>query len=588
MPKQPKISLYTPNLYELQNSILTLDSRGFCTFEKHTNFVYNPMTFNMNNIPNYSHQFKQDLFHIYFEHVHPFFPVLNRLYVLQSSEALPLSLQWSIMAIALHFTDNQYQNTHMLAATFHNHASLQLDTTPDLLTIQTLLLLYKYQEIITPVGTSLPTIALEYLKQAQTMLPEEQGSPWTTTDEFLCRANWILFITVSLNNTTDERWRDLQCAAPCRPPTISDTEQCDINITYNLIHLIDITLLFSQTLGFVQEKSTLFNAGHPEFAELASNLNVWKSTLPSHIALSLSADPPNLYSAQNHGHDNSKTTSFISYLCLVYDIVDLVISLHQPALVDISKKALCVSYRAHSLTIGDMHSSGYSRLACIQGSRIVCYGLTLAIQAQAHYLRKKQDKCTFEDSKRLHSICSLSFQILSDVMLSPELYMTVQSLYKKIIKKDDATPKKDTFACIQENRSLSQDYVYTTSTQDKPLEQQSSPQQDQQQQPFYLYNPEEDRTWQNYTYQWCPSYYEANNMPITPTLTQEFHPSVTHPSFTPEPITPPTMNMDSYFQPLTSLHHTTESTVAIASPGFSVVSLLPIQNSKSCKNHQLL
>lgn len=585
----------TPVLNQWHNSILSLDSKGFCTFEKHTNFVYNHMTFvsSMNTMPNYSQQFKQDLFHIYFANVHPFFPILDRFYTLQSIDSLPISLQWSIIAVALHFTENQFQDAHLLAATFCYHASIQLDQSSDLFTAQTLLLLYKFHEIITPIGAPISTVAIDYLKQAQHIIQQQQN------DELYCRVNWILFITITLGSAADERWRNLQntITIPTRYPTITEPEQYDkdtFHIISNLVHLSYITVLYSKIVRFVQEKGTLFtNAEHPEFASFASDLNIRKSSLTSHIASSLSADPPHLYSAQNrpidgNTHDASRTTSFTSYFCLIYDILDLLV-----LPVDISKKALYLSYRAHSLTIGDMYNTGRTRLACIQGSRIVSYGLTLAIQAQVHYLHQLRISPTLEDTKKLRSICSLSFQIMEDMKLSSELRAAIRSLHNQTISAERikentpmTTPQENQLGGTQDINY----YFYTMNLQadSKPVEQ-STPQQ----QSYYSYSSTEDgHTTSSSNYQWNQEYsssyhqnYDIGHIPITPTLTQEFQPSFLHPMFSPEPVTPPNTNMDSYFQPHTiSFHYQAEPTITIASPGFSLISL-SVQNSKCCKNY---
>lgn len=362
-----------------------------------------------------------ELFDTYFTHVHPFFPILDRFYITQAlqydSDLLPASFRWSVKAVALYFT----QHTS-LAASYYHQASIQLDqNTPNLLSLQTLFILYKYQELITPVGAPLSAAAVGYLKEIQIMI--QQLKQQTMNDEFLNRAGWILYIIVSMSSTADERWRVLfdKCIAPTRLPSLTESEQYDkgeLNTTCNLIHLVNIAQLYSQTLCLISDQSTLFipaAADRPEFTKLAADLKLRKSRLPLHIAISLTA--------QNH--TASHNSPFTAYICLIYDILDLLICIHQSSLSSIAKKASQIYYRSHSFTAGDI----YSRMASIQGSRIISFGLTLALQAHSYC---RQQNNTLEDIKRYYASYMLSFQIFDDMTLSPQLYTTIQTLRSQI------------------------------------------------------------------------------------------------------------------------------------------------------------
>ena len=455
-------------MYQAQNPFLSMDQRGHCSYEKHDSIIYNHMNLissPTHEIPPYTKQMEQELFDIYFCYVHPFYPILDRYYILQAlkydSESIPNSLKLAVMAISLHFTQHQ-QDSDIIAATYYQHASIQLDHTPCLASLQTLFLLYKFQELIAPVGSSLSTVAVDYLKEIQAMVNQLQqskinneGAVWSAHDEFVCRASWIIFIIITFSNTADDRWRNMLdcCIHRSKFPSLTETEHYDtgeLNIFCNFMHLIKIALLYSQTLSLISDQSSLFvDADHPEFVKLAQGLDVWKSSLPNRIILALTADPPILYSAQNHSiagitQDSSKSGSFTSYICLIHDVLDLIISIHRTSTpefianvqdLDIFKKASQVCYRAHSLTVGDMQTPHFSRLASIQGSRIVSFGLTLALQTQSHIYEKNEEK-SLNDFKKYYSCCSLSFQIFDGMLLSPQLYMAIRTLRAQLDAKE--------------------------------------------------------------------------------------------------------------------------------------------------------
>ncbi|KAI8647754.1 hypothetical protein BD408DRAFT_407769 [Parasitella parasitica] len=457
-------------LYQAQNPFLSMDQKGHCGYEKNDAAVHNNAELaspTIYKLPPCTKQMEQELFDIYFCYVHPFFPILDRYYILQAlkydAESIPTSLKLAVMAVSLHFA-HQQQDADLMAAAYYQHASMQLDHTPSLASLQTLFLLYKFQESITAVGSSLSAAAVDYLKEIQTMISQLQQQAendsgrvvWSTQDEFVCRAGWILFITIALNSTADDRWKNiLDCKDMQRSklPALTETEHYDtgeLNTFCNFMHLIKITLLYSQTLSLISDQSSLFvNADYPEFAKLAQALEVWRSSLPNRIALALFADPPILYSAQNHdvaniAYDSSKSGSFISYICLIHDILDLIISIHHlstsevainPQDSEIFKKASQVCYRAHSFTAGDMQTPHFSRLASIQGGRIVSFGLTLALQAQSHMHQQNED-ISLADAKTYYSSCSLAFQVFDDMLLSPRLYLAIQTLRVQLDAKE--------------------------------------------------------------------------------------------------------------------------------------------------------
>jgi hypothetical protein len=627
-------------MYQVRNPSFSIDQQGHCAYEKYSSAAYNCITSPIHELPPpYAKQFEQELFDIYFTYVHPFYPILDRFYVSRAlqydSDVLPTAFKWAVMAVALHFTQRQDST----AAAYYFHASIQLDHTPSLLSLQTLFLLYKYQELITHVGCPLPNDAVDYLKEAQVMIQQLKQqrsnlSIWTINDEFLNRASWILYIIVSMSSTADKRWKAMfeGCTVPTRFPSLTESEQYDkgeLNTTCNLIHLINISLLYSQTLCLISDQSTLFvSADHSEFTKLATNLEICKSKLPSHIALSLTADPPILYSAQNHAvsHDSSKTASFTAYICLIYDILDLLICIHQccsssiPSdIAHIPKKASQIYYRSHSFTVGDLQEPRFSRMASIQGSRLVSFGLTLALQAYSYYHEQKHTK-TLEDIKRYYGCCTLLFRIFDDMALSSQLYITIQTLRAQIEAKEQVdtsesidssgnsskttTPHEDqqtridySFPRISPQNSAS--YFYAHIHDNSANEQYTSQEENghQQWQDYDSYpNYQPENHWSQHGSQYYQQQkYDHDNIPLTPTFVQEFGRSPS--SLEHDPLTPLSLvDMDSYFHPIPSPNHpqpirTVPIAISVTTAGSSgFINHFPssFQNSKSCKYNKII
>lgn len=579
------------NMYQIKNPFFSIDERGHCSYEKHGYTMCNDMTFasSLYETPPSSKQLEQELFDVYFTFVHPFYPIMDRFYISQAlqfdTNSLPAFLKWAIMAVALHFTHKR-QDSIAMAACYYDHASLQLDHTPSLLSLQALFLLYKYQELNTPVGAPLSVAASGFLKDIQVMIHQLKQqrwdfSIWTISDEFLNRADWILYIVISLSSTADERWKALfeQSTVPACRPSLTDSEQYDkdeLGITCNLIHLINISLLYSKTLCLISDQGTLFvSAGHPEFIQLAADFDVCKSRLPSHIALSLTAEPAIRYSAQNHTvagvlFDSSKTTSFTAYICLIYDILDLLIYIHQCSsstsfsyAAHITKKVYQIYYRVYSFTTSDNQDPHFPRMASIQGNRIVSFSLTLALQAHSYCLQQTTTK-SLEDLKRYYACWMRSFQIFDDMALSPALYMTIQNL-----RAQTETKQQLNFTATPESTAS---YFDTTIQQRKIFDNAS-----QQYHPPHLQEENEHEQWQGHHYQcyepenrdlWNQhgtqgnlwknreqdSHDECYNMPSTPTFVQELDMSPPLPLDL-DPITPPSFpDIDgSYFQSQSSL-----------------------------------
>ncbi|KAG2209839.1 hypothetical protein INT47_001988, partial [Mucor saturninus] len=412
---------------------LSMDAKAHCSYERDNIYAHTTLT-NYGEEPVYSKQSEHEIFDVYFGHFHPFFPLLDKHQILQSLrfDNMPLSLSLAIMAIAsCHFT-----HTDTNAAFYYTKAIDTLDHSPCLSSVQTLFLLYKYGEMVTPVGTPISSLTIGYLKEAQsilaqlpTQLPNQNNSDSARQDEFRSRAQWLIYITLSFGNIADQRWREAldYCIIPTKKPELTEIEHYDkneLNTTCNLIQLANLALIFSPTVCFMADQNTLFatnmNDFLPEFLNYATRLERWKAALPPPIAHSLYTN--HLYTVQ----DGTKSPSFTTYLCLIHDIISLLVTIHQPDRhAHLSRLALAVCYRAHCLTVGDLAPSTFSRVASIQGSRLVTFALTLALQTQSYC---EKNNLSLEAHKNYEACCDLTFQIFDQISLSPQLYMTINAL----------------------------------------------------------------------------------------------------------------------------------------------------------------
>ncbi|KAI9259371.1 hypothetical protein BY458DRAFT_517170 [Sporodiniella umbellata] len=417
--------------YQEQRPHFSVDSQGLCTFEKDISH-YSPMhsTAVASGSLMHSPPLEVELFSTYFAFIHPFYPVLDSYKTLESlktnPDTLPLTLKYSIMALALQFhVPSAADNRELSAAAYYQYAYSRLDLTPSLANIQTLLLMYKYEEMITPVGVPFSVSAIEHLKEAKVMLDHleaETDASWTLHNEFVCRAAWIWYINLSFSNLADPRCKDMLSLAlpPTRLPSLTDTEHYDetsLNITCNFMHLISIAVIYSQTTCYIANNATLFSStDHPTFIQLFSQLQVWLHSLPNQLRL-----PSHLPFAQQVQDDPSKTGAFAVYLGLIHDTLGLLLMLHQRPFQG-SQLALDLVVKASQFTRGDLPHPHFSRFASIQGSRLIVYGLTLGFQALSFNLYQSGLR------EKLDPFTHMALQVLDPIAVSSQLSLAIQAI----------------------------------------------------------------------------------------------------------------------------------------------------------------
>ncbi|KAI8972723.1 hypothetical protein BDB01DRAFT_809000 [Pilobolus umbonatus] len=561
---------------------LSIDSRGCCEYEKDMANVHVLPSNSL--LPSYSRDVELDLFQVYFTYVHPNYPILNKYELLQainySNSNVSNSLRWSIMAIALHiqrmgWTHQYYSHEPQLPNTmdyttslaYYHHAWNHLDHTPSLETAQTLLLLYKYHEIVTPVGTQLSAKAVSLLKNAQSVLSQIQT--WAPDTEYLHRLHWVLFLNLSLSNLPDNRLRLLYsyCATSFPLPVATQMEQYnnDTDTIYHLNDLIKIVLIFSQIIKFISDNASLLYsyhkyAGHPELLELSSQLNQLNQS-------------PHPYSQKDL---NYKQSPVIDYTRLIYSLTDVLITLHISDSKDILVKKLRAYYSAaYAFTFGkDRMQAHLSRQLAIQGNRILSLGLTLLLQ-----IPQLPQYGSHAGIRQLyHDHVSNIFEMFDQLPLSTSLFTEVQNHRNPVIHQKQEVPQEN----IHRNALDYHEYndqlpdcmpvimnnVHTMTPMNTTID----------------HNPSQVHTWSNYSHQnwntsnnilyehnlWdTPSYTSSRTLPLSdssmPSLINNCHDEDT----VTMPLTPTsdihTEKEDSYFhQPAMMSFHSNDPTMLLS------------------------
>lgn len=179
-----------------------------------------------------SSSLEDDLFHLYFERIHPSFPVLS----LDCRHSTPLCLHYAILALSsLHYYDQQQYQPYMtgLSQRYYDKACKYLNShgMNDIVSAQTLLILYKYHETL---GQSHDQLlertrwVLDYVSRA---MDDHQE------DEWLCRLKWIAYLChFGGSDTLTVTWEDPPLI---RLPSLLSSEQHDQDQINTISQLID-------------------------------------------------------------------------------------------------------------------------------------------------------------------------------------------------------------------------------------------------------------------------------------------------------------------------------------------------------------
>jgi hypothetical protein len=174
---------------------------------------------------------EDDLLHLYFERIHSSFPVLS----LDCRHSTPLCLHYAILALSsLHYCSQEHHQPCMtgLSQSYYDKACTYLNShgTNDIVSAQTLLILYKYHETLgQPHGQLLERTrwALDYVSRTR---DDHQD------DEWLCRLRWIAYLCHFGSDTLNVTWE----APPLiRLPCLLSSEQHDQDQINTISQLID-------------------------------------------------------------------------------------------------------------------------------------------------------------------------------------------------------------------------------------------------------------------------------------------------------------------------------------------------------------
>ncbi|KAL0093404.1 hypothetical protein F4703DRAFT_1705388, partial [Phycomyces blakesleeanus] len=349
-------------------------------------------TYQLESNPSSQYSFEHMLVESYFDRVHSSYPILHKSSVLNMSRTdyhtIFPALRYAILAVSCYLESEASRNQDMvkLSAYFYNQSKTRVenDHRINLSVAQTLLLLYKYNEIITPAGTSLPTSAFVFMSRVNIIL-EQLGS--FTNDmssdynKLVCRTHWVFYANLCLSNLAELRWSNMLKKAhhPHILPSVleadfNDPRECQ-EIT-DFVQLLKISVLYSQVQCFMDSPSNepaAWPSGYSNFATFENANSLWVKSLPPHISASFDT-------VTNFDSSEQLTSKspIIFYLHILYNTIQMHSIIN-------SKQDSNTSARLFTLSTQTYHyvSLFYSKenSGILQSNRIVAYALALAFQA---------------------------------------------------------------------------------------------------------------------------------------------------------------------------------------------------------------
>ncbi|CAO3596497.1 unnamed protein product [Absidia cylindrospora] len=202
-----------------------------------------------------------DLLKNYFSQIHPCYPALPKR-ILKYQHDIPFCLRYAIMALSsLYYhqqpiTPTSSSSISTLANDYYNKAwrIIQSRGINDLVSAQTLLLLYKYHETIGEVKTSLLESTQAILGQHQQNISffgsgdDDNGDD---NEEWICRLCWIVYLH-QYNAATTTTWKNPpMIRLPCLLPSEQDDNEQEKTISQFLdsIHVACVYTSAMQNLA---------------------------------------------------------------------------------------------------------------------------------------------------------------------------------------------------------------------------------------------------------------------------------------------------------------------------------------------------
>ncbi|CEP15062.1 hypothetical protein [Parasitella parasitica] len=335
-----------------------------------------------NNIQEPSLQLESKLFDIYFQQVHPAFPVLLKQSVLNihSQDRLLLSktLRYAIMALACHFypkspstpydypykRDVSSDNT-AAASYFYDVARQELEATTftkKLDVVQSLLLLYKHAEITYKDGIRYLEQAQDLISQISSIMPQQQ--------EMINRTRWLLFGIIGLSNLSDPRYNCMykKVDLPVELPQALQEEISDDNSAQQHVNrfaqIANLSVLYSHTVQSLITCSTTHIICLNQFKEIRQH---WHNSLhPVTQSKLLSSDDP-----------DQDVEILILCSAILYDMLYLLLVLHYN-LVKTEWESVETAYRLQRMVHNWVTRPAF--MSTVQCRRMASFALMLSLQ----------------------------------------------------------------------------------------------------------------------------------------------------------------------------------------------------------------
>ncbi|KAI8376996.1 hypothetical protein BD560DRAFT_349198 [Blakeslea trispora] len=339
--------------------------------------------------------FETQLFQIYFDYINPAFPVLLKQSVMhihsQDQLLLPRGLRYAVMALACNFlppqsrlpiTDEQHHQN--MALNFYRESLKEIEhlrtnafNPPRLDIAQTLLLLYKYQEI-----SQQPYSGIQHLEAAQNILCRIQANV-PQQQEMMTRVRWILIGCTALGNLSNKQFNQLynKVELPAELPKALSEEMEDDKTTASAAlqrinqfdQLLNLSLLYSHTIQTLIVGSTSELICIYQFRSIREH---WYSTLhpiTQNQLLSICTFDP------------QEIDSIILYSAILYDMLYLLL-LKYYRLPETEWEDVKTAYRLQRMIHTWIMQPSFK--SAIQSQRMASFGLILCLNT---HLSKEEE-----------------------------------------------------------------------------------------------------------------------------------------------------------------------------------------------------
>ncbi|KAI8095736.1 hypothetical protein BDF21DRAFT_406600 [Thamnidium elegans] len=339
---------------------------------------------NNNSEPSISLESK--LFKLYFDNVHPAYPVLLKQSILnihsQDRFLLCRGLRYAIMALACHYFPTYTLPTSLPTSTyFYDIARHEVSSlTPRLDTVQTLLLLYKHDEIHTSSKHGIYYLerAQEMIGQIQSLIPQHQ--------EMINRARWVLFGSIGFSNLSDLSFNKLytKISLPLELPQALSEEELDENETCSAQHhlnrfsqIANLSVLYSHTVQSMITGSTGHLICLKQFKKIRQH---WHDSLHPITQSRLVSLCPT---------DEEEVDIMILYSAILYDMLYLLLLSHYHLETEFDRVE--TAYRLQRMVHTLVTRSCFT--GAIQSTRMSNFALMLCLQVN---MSREDDKIDYE------------------------------------------------------------------------------------------------------------------------------------------------------------------------------------------------